>query len=253
MKKNDTIQSMLIHLAQDAVLPSEIDLWPTLRAQLVAGTNVHERGKWRSIQSQRVQHIAYISLISVVLLIFAFATPQGRAFAQNLLKFFTRAENNTLPAQEDYKVPAEGPRILNVTEVQSLVGFDVLEPAVLPEDLTFQGASHTAETNTVTQQFGSSPEDIRLSIQQQPFTTIAACDLCGLVGASASVQIVQIGQGEAEYVEGVWELTANGPAWRDDPYLKTLRWQKDGMAFELIYMGSELKVDDLIVIAESLE
>jgi hypothetical protein len=73
------------------------------------------------------------------------------------------------------------------------------------------------------------------------------------VGASASVQSVQIQGVHGEYAEGVWVLTDKGAFWRDDPLLKTIRWQKDGMAFELIYMGSEMGKENLVAIAESMK
>jgi hypothetical protein len=74
-----------------------------------------------------------------------------------------------------------------------------------------------------------------------------------LVGASAPIQTVSLGNVSGEYSEGVWELTDNGPVWRNDEYLKTLRWQSNGMAFELIYMGTELERDDLVAIAAGIE
>ena len=63
---------------------------------------------------------------------------------------------------------------------------------------------------------------------------------------------VQINDVSGEYAEGVWELTNSGPVWHDDPYLKTLRWQKDDMAYELVYMGTDLNADQLVVMAESM-
>ena len=100
--------------------------------------------------------------------------------------------------------------------------------------------------------YGYSSNDLRILIKQQPVESPETCALCGLVGASASVQQVQINSVPGEYAEGVWELTDNGPVWRDDPYLKTLRWQKNGMAYELIYMGDELGKEDLVEIAASM-
>ena len=67
------------------------------------------------------------------------------------------------------------------------------------------------------------------------------------------MQSVQIHGVPGEYAEGVWDLTANGPVWRDDPYLKTIRWQKDGRAFELIYMGMDADKEQLLAIAESMK
>ena len=132
-------------------------------------------------------------------------------------------------------------------------GSDVLVPATLPEGMTFLGSSFDPALKIISLSFGYSESDRRILIKQGPVGANEACDLCGIVGASASVETVQIGDVAGEYAEGVWELTDNGPVWRDDPYLKTLRWQKDGMAFELIYMGMELEKEALVAIAASMK
>lgn len=81
------------------------------------------------------------------------------------------------------------------------------------------------------------------------------CELCGKVGADAAIEKVSIAGNEGEYAEGVWKLTDQGPVWEADPYLKTMRWQENGMAFELLYMGppETLTKDDLIAIAASIK
>lgn len=76
-----------------------------------------------------------------------------------------------------------------------------------------------------------------------------------LVGAGANVETVQIGGRTGEYVIGVREAdNAGNWIWRHDPYLQRLRWQKDDMAYEILYMGSpeEVVKADLIAIAESI-
>ncbi|HLF91267.1 MAG TPA: hypothetical protein VI451_20145, partial [Anaerolineales bacterium] len=57
-----------------------------------------------------------------------------------------------------------------------------------------------------------------------------------------------------EYVEGVWKLNGTSKDWESDPYLKTMRWQVNGIAFELLFMGPPDSVTkaELIAIAESL-
>lgn len=142
---------------------------------------------------------------------------------------------------------------LEVSEAEAHARFDVLEPGTLPEGMTFLGSSLDPALKMVSLSFGYSEADRRLLIKQQPAKSIETCDLCGLVGASASVEPVQIGDAPGEYALGVWELTENGPVWRDDPYLRTIRWQKDGMAYEMIYMGMEVEKEDLITIAEGLQ
>lgn len=91
-------------------------------------------------------------------------------------------------------------------------------------------------------------------LRQEPGLTTDECVLCGKVGADTAVQEVSIAGVYGEYVEGVWNLTEQGPVWEADLYLKTMRWQNNGMAFELMYMGppDTLSKQDMIAIAESM-
>ena len=391
---------------------SEVHLWQTVKADLVAGKTFQQGVKMNTIYSRRMPRAAFVGLILIALLSLALITPQGRAFAQSVLQFFTRAESNTFPLQSpqlapqqndssaptaeppspligiteaeaqagfdaaelpfvpkgfnylgvrlygqaisiEYEaqggggnliimqsqtgfiqsewdsVPAESivpvqigdtdaefvqgtfvvypgetsatwnpdasilrlrwvkddisfemtkfgdveaieyldpnaliqlaeslstkPFAASVSEVETRAGFDILEPAALPDGMTFLGASFDPIYRLASHSYGYSAEDRRILIKQQPITSGEHCDLCGIVGASASVHSVQIGEVAGEYAEGVWELTDNGPVWRDDPYLKTLRWQRDGMAFELVFMGMELDKARLIAIAKSMK
>jgi hypothetical protein len=142
---------------------------------------------------------------------------------------------------------------LEVKDAEAWIGFDVLEPVALPQDMTFLGASLDPVLSIISLSFGYSDEDRRILIKQQPVDSAEACDLCGIVGPSASVQSIDIGNVKGEYAEGVWELTESGAIWRDNPYLKTIRWQKNEIAFELIYMGMKHEKVDLIRVAESLK
>lgn len=134
-----------------------------------------------------------------------------------------------------------------------LVPFTVLSPLTIPDGMALQATGFDTTLQMVSLSYGYAQDDLRLTIKQQPVESPETCSLCGLVGASASVQLVQINGVPGEYAEGVWELTDSGPIWRDDPYLKTLRWQKDGMAYELVYMGDELGKEDIVGIAASMQ
>ncbi len=182
-----------------------------------------------------------------------FFTPQGRALAQHALRYFFKAGSDSLSAEQiETTPPVEPQRNQAIAEIEAQSGLPVYVPERLPEGMQFYGASYDESQEIVIQQYGFAPEDIRLSIKQQPFATRAACTLCGLVGASAPVTEVSIRDVDGEYVEGVWELTDAGPVWRNDPYLKTLRWQEGGTAFEMIFMGTEMERDDLIAVAAGL-
>ncbi len=203
-----------------------------------------------------------LALCAVAALLFA--TPQGRAWAQEALGFFTRANTDRLPIQPWQLTPISTtttPDPASITganqtvkEVEQQAGYAVLKPTWLPEILSFEAASLEPEHN-IARLFYKYVDTNGLVLREEPVKQTEACELCGVVGASAAVEKVQIGANPGEYVEGVWKLTDNGPVWEPDPYLKTLRWQSNGMAFELLYMGppDSLTKDDLIHIAEGIQ
>lgn len=77
--------------------------------------------------------------------------------------------------------------------------------------------------------------------------------LQGVVGASAPIETIEVGNFQGEYIEGVWELTDNGPVWRAEPFLKTLRWKTDMLFVEIVYQGMEMEKSNLIALAESMK
>ena len=94
-----------------------------------------------------------------------------------------------------------------------------------------------------------------LVLKEEIYSSPDTCDLCDKVGESASVEFVQIGNVKGEYVQGVWNLTDSGPIWENNPYLQILRWQVDGVAYELLFQGQPDSIvkEDLVNIASSLE
>ena len=164
---------------------------------------------------------------------------------------------------------------LTPAQASEQAGFDLLEPGTLPEILFFEGAFYDAEHNVVrifylVDQTRWAGLTDGLNLSEQPAPIGADCDLCGfvvgdlaaaeaahsykVVGADATIETVQIGNVSGLYVEGVWGANDdNGMKWLPDPYVKILRWQKDGMAFELVYYGMAINKEDMIAIAESLK
>lgn len=246
---NKQIHYTLVEIAEEVVPSAEIDLW----RHLVTSESRLKTGDVPMKPNFAPRRMTALAVLSVAAaLIVLFISPQGRAFAQTILQFFTRAQSDTLPLQSENS-PTEPPRNQSILDAQNLAGFEVLTPTALPDGLNFYGASYDGTLKAIVQQFGYTPAEVRLSIRQQPITTPEVCTLCGLVGASAPVKPVDIGTVRGEYLEGVWELTDNGPVWRNDPYIKTLRWQKDGMAYEMIYMGTELDENALVSISTSMK
>jgi hypothetical protein len=176
------------------------------------------------------------------------------------LRYFTRAESDVLPLQPwqltpNPETPTPDPGFisnLTVTETEQLAGFDVLEPVSMAGLLKLQGASFDPQLNIVRIFYTNG-----FVLREERTKTNDDCDLCGVVGASAVVETVQIGDVTGEYVVGVWNLTDNGPVWESDPFMKILRWQANGIAFELMhnpaYDPEAVTLADMIAIAESIK
>lgn len=164
---------------------------------------------------------------------------------------------------------------LTLAQAAEQAGIDVQGPARLPEILSFLGARYDAELKTVImfylldqERWGPNTDGLMLWEQLAP--NGVDCGLCGfvvgdlaaskaaypskVVGSDATIETVQIGDVSGLYVEGNWQARpdSDGMKWFNDPYIKILRFQKDGMAYQLVYYGMELEIEDLIAIAESL-
>jgi hypothetical protein len=408
------IKSILQDAVEQDIPTSQVNLLPAVRASLVAGQSFQQGETMNSTRSRRIQRLILTALAIAALMMFALITPQGRAFAQSILHFFTRAESNTIPLQPEQMVPpasveaatamppsptlplpeaeqaagfdaAELPVIprgfnylgarlygnaisieyeaqggggnlmimqsregftqsdwdqvpedavvpvriggldaeyaqgtfvvygndtvatwnpeapvlrlrwvqdgiwfqmtkfgdvepieyldrdgmvvlaetltnepfpLEIRDAEEQAGFDVWEPAALPEGMTFLGSSFEPFSKTTSLSYGYSEADRAILIQQQPISSPEICDLCGVIGASAEVEPVKIRDTSGEYVIGVWKADEAGNwTWEYEPFLQRVRWQEDGMAFEILYMGPPEQVTktDLVVIAESMK
>jgi len=269
MDNNKNIQSILREELEKEIPSSQIELWPAMKASLAAGKRplIHQGENMNTMKPRRISWAAISTLIVVALLALAFITPQGRSFAQSVLQFFTRAKQDRYPLQTWQMTPpvqstSESPFKFSVQEAESLAGYDVLSPVDIPFGMSFLGASYDTQYHIVAQAFGSDAGYIELSLWQQPLEYYQPCgdisNYCdnmlgwNLVGASANLEIVQIGDLTGEYVEGTWSLTENGPVWDPTPYVKTLRWQTDQMIFELVGGIDLLDRDDLVALASSI-
>jgi len=272
MKPDATLQSILTHIAEDGIPPEEINLTAVVRSR-IAGDRIPSpphlsRSRIKRRGTRNIQYVMAGSLFTVVLLVSLLITPQGRVWAQDLLQFFTRTQTDALPVQPWQLTPqptlAPGTAApdpanileakLSVTEVEEQSGFDVKGPTWLPEHLTLVGATYDPPRSLV-RIFYRLEESNGLVLKEEFYSSFDTCALCNEVGASASIETIQIGNATGEYVQGVWKLTENGPVWENDPYLQTIRWQAEGVAYELQYMGPPdmLPRDELVKIAGSLQ
>jgi hypothetical protein len=265
------LRRVLTEIAEDIAPAEEINEWPMIEQRLEEQVLLTQK---RSILTNRygfrdnLRRVAYVVVAFFLIGLVFLATPYGRVWAQEVLKFFTRSMTDTLPLQSWQLTPqptlapgvagSDPASILEakftVNEVEEQSGFKIKEPSWLPENLKLVGATYDPVRSLV-RIFYRLEETNGLVLKEEYFDRPDSCALCNEVGASANVEIVQIGSVTGEYVQGVWKLTDNGPVWENDPYLQTLRWQLEGMAFELQFMGppDRLTKEDLVKIAKSLE
>lgn len=240
----------------------------------------------------RLAALAVIILLAG-LAIFAI-TPAGRAAAGELLQLFARAQGNTLPLPPEQIMPAvptltplptyavelvpagqapeptptptpetppppdaEQLRDLSIVEARYYAGFELYEPARLPGDYRLKNIAYDPQRQTVNLMYASpqagSGEFVLVTQGRalEPFS----------VGPDAPVEMVRVGEWEAQLVRGTW-FTANGAdhaEWVDDVEKHTLRWQAGEVVIEVQSMMNEtfspayLSRDDLLALAGALE
>jgi len=100
-KNNPTLQSILLHLAQEAALPGEINLWPEIQSRL-AKSQAYAQKRTPSInpnqaKEKKLRVAAVVVIFLLIFTAFLFTTPTGRAWAKQIWQFFSRAESDRLP------------------------------------------------------------------------------------------------------------------------------------------------------------
>ena len=155
---------------------------------------------------------------------------------------FTPVETNTNPYP------------LNMEEAAKLAGYQILVPSQeVLAGYQFNGATYDPKNNMVSLFYANAAGEGFMVSEQKLGAPEDIYPLQGVVGASAPIEEIKVGDFQGEYIEGVWNLTDNGPVWLSEPALKTLRWKTDVLFVEIVYGGTEMMKDDLIAFAESMK
>src|SRR5215216_4660616 len=91
---NKHIKSILEDALEDRIPGSQINLLPSIQSHLVAGKTLQQG---EQMNKNRTKRLILSALAAIVVIAMALITPQGRAFAQNILQFFVRAGSDSLP------------------------------------------------------------------------------------------------------------------------------------------------------------
>lgn len=263
-KKN--IQTILQEAMEVEIPPQEINLWPAVKANLVAGKQaVFQQGEKMNVsQPRRTSRIALIAFAVIALLTVAFLTPQGRTIAQNIIQFFTRSNGDSFPlqpsqivaAEPDLAAPTAQPPspLISVTEAEAQAGFTAAQLPSVPSGFNYLGARLYGDAISIEYEAGDGAG--HLILMQSPHDFIQS--EWDSTPAEAVVQVM-IGEIAGEFVKGtfvVYPGETNG-RWNPEASILRLRWVKDGISYELTKYGdveaiAYLDQAGMIALAESL-
>jgi hypothetical protein len=261
-----TIRSMLQDALEEEIPPSQVNLWPAVRASLVAGTHQRDQQGGKMVTKRRysLPRLAFVVAVLVALLAVALLTPQGRAFSQSILQFFTQAEETSVPLPPSQRAggepepsapTAEPPApLISVAEAEAQAGFGVAELPFVPEGLNYLGARLYGDAVSIEYQTQGLEGHLLIKQSQRGFVQSD----WDRVPADAVVP-VKIGELDGEYAEGTFVVYAGETVatWNPDAPLLRLRWVQDGIWFEMTKTGNAeaiayLDQSGLIELAESL-
>jgi hypothetical protein len=260
------IQSVLQDALEDEIPSSQINLWPVVKANLVADKFQSPQlgAKMNIHKSQRIPRLAFAIVTIAALLTFVLATPQGRTFAQSVLQFFTRAESTAfplpqsqIPASElDSLAPTAIPPapLISVSEAEVQVGFKAAELPFVPQGFKYLGARLYG--NKINIEYETQGKGSHLIISQSLEGFIQSD--WDQVPADAIIP-VKIGELNGEFAQGTFVLYPGetSATWNPEAAILRLRWKMDGIWFEMIKFGDVEEIEyldqaALIELAESL-
>jgi hypothetical protein len=259
------IRFILQDALEEEIPPSEVQLWPAVKASLVAGKHPLQQGENMNTRPHRIPRLAFAILVTVALLLaVALVTPQGRTLAQSVLQFFMRAESTTFSLQPSQTTTGQGDSsaptaeppapLVSVSEAEAQAGFDVAELPYVPDGFAYLGARLYGAAVHI--EYETQDRGGHLIITQSQGGFVQSD--WDRVPADAIVP-VKIGERDGEFARGMFVVYAGETTarWNPDAPILRLRWVKDGVWFEMTKYGdakaiAHLDQAGLIELAERL-
>ena len=243
---HNEIRPILQDALEEEIPSSQVNLWPAVRASLVAGNHqrVQQGEQMKSKRLYRIPRLSVVVAVLVALLGVAFLTPQGRALSRSILQFFEQAEDTTMPLQPsqvatgelDPSAPtAEPPApLITAAEAEAQVGFGVAELPFVPDGFNYLGARLYGDAVSI--EYETQGSAGHLIIVQSPAGFIQSD--WDKVPANTSVR-VEIGELDGEFAQGTFVVYSGETiaTWNPDAPILRLRWVKDGIWFEMTKYG----------------
>jgi hypothetical protein len=182
--KNDNLNAILSELAENAAPTSRIDLWPTLKDRLATSEFRLKQGdasmKTDSSQTPLLRRAVLALLAIAIAFAILLATPQGRAWAQSILRHIgnfvisnepSEAERYVATLQSGTPTPTADPNwvcnecgasgLLTVAQASAKTGFPVYGPKYIP-------AGYQVSSRDVFVSDGSTTADVSYRIELDP-------------------------------------------------------------------------------------
>jgi len=261
---NKKIQAILQEALEEEIPSSDIHLWPAVKS-LVAGRQTNQQGvpKMNTPFMRRVPRIAVVVLAIVALFILVLTTPQGQSFAQSLLRFFSPAEDTLFPLSdpqiaiepENDSPTADAPSpLLSVAEAEAQAGFDAAELSFVPKGFEYLGARLYGNIVSIEYQAIGLGGNLIITQSREGYNE-AEWDSV----PAEFVVAVKIGALDGEFVQGSFVVFPNATeaTWNPDMALWRLRWEKDGVYYEITKFGDVQAIEyldqaGLVALAEDL-
>ncbi|PKN90685.1 MAG: hypothetical protein CVU44_22490 [Chloroflexi bacterium HGW-Chloroflexi-6] len=250
--KNDNLNVILTDLAEHAKPAAQIDLWPTLKENLATSDGQPNKGKPIMNPNPVLSRAALAALALILVFAILLASPQGQAFAQELLKYFTTTSQKWLPAwpmpapvptyaleveavpqPSSLDMPDCGPVISPISstflcqlnDAQSKLGFIIKSFPAEYVDATFHVMEIDLENKAIRLSFLG--EDASYSIAQGlgdfPVETM------GYAVHQDAIQLTQVGKYPAEYAAGSFIFSEDtSMTWDPTSPRYQLRWKEAG-------------------------
>ena len=220
----------------------------------------------------RARHALIAAIVVLLVLVTAtLAIPSLRAVAGQIMLYFAPAQADQFSLQ--VTVPPTGEAgafasipdyALTLSQAGELAGYPLKQIHSPPPGFAFTGAHFEPALRSVALRYQSGGAALYLT--QRPLGEVEEVHT---IAPGAVVETVQVGEAYAEYVTGGWRLNpGDGPSlatatpgtqvgldlsWDPDLPQQTLRWQQDGMLYELRFTGHPpLTLHELTQIAANI-
>jgi len=260
---NKDLKSILQDALEEQIPASQVNLLLNVQARLVARKqSLTQQGE--NMNKIRNRKLVFSAIAIVALLAVTLITPQGRALAQSVLYFFRRSESYVIPLPPDQIVAPEDAQsiptaaapapFVSVAEAEQIAGFDAKELSSVPNGFDFTGAM--ADKGSISIQYDVRGGGGALIINE---STNGFMESEWDQAPAEFISQVQVGNLEAEIVQGTYVVYAGETSAKWNPNAPTLRlrWIENGVWFEMAKLGgvesiAYLDQAGLIALAESM-